>query len=246
LENRLIFPVAAILLAPLLLLQGAWTRYRTPRLQEPAGARRGSAGDGPPLRILIAGDSAAAGVGVRHQQLALSGQLERALASTFSVYWQLEAVTGARTEQTVRSLRDLPSAGFDVVVVSLGVNDVTGLSGREHFERQQRALWSLLIERFGARLLVVCGLPPMHRFPALPQPLRLIAGARAQQFTSILQRAAAETEECEFLAMQGDADPSLVASDGFHPGAGVYALWAERVAAIIASRFPVTSSVRAE
>ena len=52
-------------LSPLLVAQAVATRARLPRLPEAGGARRGEAGRGPLLRLLIAGDSSAAGVGVQ-------------------------------------------------------------------------------------------------------------------------------------------------------------------------------------
>ncbi|KAB0649370.1 SGNH/GDSL hydrolase family protein, partial [Burkholderia diffusa] len=58
------YPLATAALGPLLLMQGRRVRRVTPRLAEAAGPRDGTAGDGPPLRVLVLGDSAAAGVGV--------------------------------------------------------------------------------------------------------------------------------------------------------------------------------------
>lgn len=52
--------LAALALAPVLIAQGLQVRRVTPRLPEPPGPRSGTAGGGPPLRLLIAGDSAAA------------------------------------------------------------------------------------------------------------------------------------------------------------------------------------------
>ena len=68
-------------LAPLLVAQAVRTRKRAPVLPEPAGPRQGCVGqgDGVELRLLIAGDSSAAGVGVAHQDQALAGHLSRAL-----------------------------------------------------------------------------------------------------------------------------------------------------------------------
>ncbi|NIP82235.1 MAG: SGNH/GDSL hydrolase family protein, partial [Gemmatimonadetes bacterium] len=55
--------LAAPALAPILVAQGLFVRWRTTRLPEPPGDREGVTGAGPPLRLLVAGDSAAAGVG---------------------------------------------------------------------------------------------------------------------------------------------------------------------------------------
>ena len=68
-------------LAPLLVAQAVATRRRAPVLPEAAGRarRRASATARPALRLLIAGDSSAAGVGVARQEQALVGHLARAL-----------------------------------------------------------------------------------------------------------------------------------------------------------------------
>jgi hypothetical protein len=61
-------------LSPLLVVQALHTRARVPSLPEAAGAREGVLGRGAvALRLLIAGDSSAAGVGVATQQHALAG-----------------------------------------------------------------------------------------------------------------------------------------------------------------------------
>lgn len=231
-------------LSPLLLAQAMRTRARVPRLPEPPGPRSGSSGQGQPLRLLIAGDSAAAGVGAAHQDQALSGQLVQGLASAFHVHWRLEAQTGATTRSTLARLRQLESGPFDVVVTSLGVNDVTGLVPLRRWLAQQRQLRDLLRQRLGARLIVASGLPPMHGFPALPRPLRDYLGDRATRFDQALAIDLARAPGCAFLSVRFTEDPGQMASDGFHPGPMVYAEWARRLAALIIARLPSASSRR--
>jgi hypothetical protein len=88
-------------------------------------------------------------------------------------------------------LRREAAERFDVVVTSLGVNDVTGSRSLATWRRQQEQLVELLAARFGARLILLSGLPPMHRFPALPQPLRWYLGSRARDFDRVLAEVAA-------------------------------------------------------
>ena len=73
----------------------------------------------------------------------------------------------------------------------------------------------------------------MHDFPALPQPLRWHIGARATEFNADLAAEVEADGRVHFVDLRLDADISLAASDGFHPGPGVYAIWGEQVAAII-------------
>jgi len=54
---------------PILWLQGRHVRRVTPHMPEPPGPRAGSVGLAPLIRILVAGDSAAAGVGASSRPL---------------------------------------------------------------------------------------------------------------------------------------------------------------------------------
>ena len=223
-------------LAPALIPQGLWARWRTLRLPEPPGPRAGTSGHGPRLRLLIAGDSAAAGVGAPHQRQALSGQLVRRLSRELRVEWQLEARTGATTAATLDHFSELEATSFDVALLSLGVNDVTGGVSINRWQRKQQALWQLLRNKFGVRQIIVRGLPPVHGFPALPQPLRWHLGSRATQFHRVLQRIAEQEPDCDFLDLRFIRDIKLMANDGFHPGPGVYRIWADNAAKLI--RYP--------
>jgi len=223
--------IATLALAPILLAQGRQVRRSVPELPEPDGPRSGIAGSGPLLRLLVVGDSAAAGVGAATQDEALSGQLAVSLAPTFHLHWTLLAFTGATTADMLDRLRREPAARYDVVVTSLGVNDVTGRLSLATWCRQQQELVELLASRFGARLILLSALPPMHRFPALPQPLRWYIGSRARDFDRVLAEVAASRPGCEFLALDHEMmDVSAMASDGFHPGPPIYALWAREAA----------------
>jgi lysophospholipase L1-like esterase len=223
--------LATAALGPVLLAQGKRVRRTVPTLPEPPGEREGVVGRGPTLRLLILGDSAAAGVGAATQDEALSGQLAVSLAPTFRLHWKLLAFTGATTRDILRRLRHEPAASYDAVVTSLGVNDVTGRHTLATWRRQQEQLVELLATGFGARHILLSGLPPMHRFPALPQPLRWYIGSRARDFDHVLAGVAASRPGCEFLALGHEMmDVSAMASDGFHPGPPIYALWAREAA----------------
>jgi lysophospholipase L1-like esterase len=236
-----IHALATVVLGPVLLVQGRRARRRIPRLPEASGPRTAAVGSGRPLRVLVAGDSAAAGVGAATQDEALAGRIAGALQSDFRVEWRLEARTGATTADTLRRLESLPPGDFDVLVTSLGVNDVTRGLRLSDWLARQRALLGLARERFGVRLAVVAGLPPMDGFPALPQPLRWYLGRRAREFSRALERWVG-TEECaHFVDLRFTLDRSLMASDGFHPGPEIYRGWGERVARIIRDAWPPDS-----
>ncbi|HMS80284.1 MAG TPA: SGNH/GDSL hydrolase family protein [Burkholderiaceae bacterium] len=220
---------AALPCAPLLLWQGRRVRRDTPKLPEAEGPRDGIAGadrPGRPLRLLIVGDSSAAGVGARAQDEALAGRLVARLAPRLArpLAWRLVARTGATTRDALALIDAEPPDRFDVAGVALGVNQVTAV--------RPVPRWQPDVSR---------GHGPMHRFPALPQPRRGVMGLHARALDAALGRWCAARPSgalprATHVPLPAMRDPALVASDGFHPGPGAYAIWAEALAPHVAGR----------
>lgn len=229
--------IAKWALGPLLLAQGRYVRRTATVLPEAAGARQGEAGEGAPLRLLVLGDSAAAGVGAATQEEALAGRIVAVLRDRFRVQWRLIARTGATTASTIRHLERIAPFEADAVVTSLGVNDVTGNVAVAAFLAGQARLRALLREKFAVRLVLASGIPPMQIFPALPQPLRWYLGARSCELDRALARCLPDGKGAEYLPLAGALDASHMAADGFHPGSAAYDAWATAAAGRIAQAF---------
>ncbi|MDX1799874.1 MAG: SGNH/GDSL hydrolase family protein [Marinobacter sp.] len=222
--------VSIIPLAPVLLIQGRRVRARTPQLPEAAGARSGTLGEGPLLNLLILGDSAAAGVGVNEQREALSGQLAEQLAQRLTVNWTLQAHTGLKVNDYLPPSDRLPQLQADVVVISLGVNDVTSSISPLRWVRRMVRLADNLNLLYRPQQILMSSIPPMHRFPALPQPLRWYLGQRAMLFNRLLKRHLADIANVSVVDVEFTQSPDMIASDGFHPGAAGYTAWAQALA----------------
>lgn len=225
-------------LAPLLLAQGLWVGRRALRLPAPPGPRSGKVGSGPLLRLLILGDSSAAGVGAPSQDAALSGQLQAALGDWFTLDWQLVARSGWRTGQALTIMRALPARRYDAAVLALGVNDVTRQVPLRRWLDQQSELAAHLVRARSVRRIYVSGVPPMGGFPLLPQPLRGYIGARAQAFDQALAEAcAADRARLHLPFDRALLSPQMMAKDGFHPAPPLYQHWAAQLAAAITKDF---------
>jgi lysophospholipase L1-like esterase len=222
-ERRLLLA----LLWPILWLQSRYVRRVTPRMPEPAGARHGTCGKGPVFRMLVAGDSGAVGVGVSMQDDALCGQLVCRLSQHHTVEWRLLAANGLDSPGLVKLLEETPSYRFDVVVISMGANDVSCLCTPQRWVEWQNQLADVIELRFTPNLLVHSAVPPLHACLALPQPLRWFMGRWALEMNRLL---------AGLLCGQGkrtmhwhpESTPSTgLASDGFHPSSQGYTLWAD-------------------
>jgi lysophospholipase L1-like esterase len=223
---------AKFALGPVLLPQARWLRRTALRLPEAAGPREGVEGKGEPkLRVLVVGDSSAAGVGVAEQRQALALPLakELSLREGYGVGWQLVAQSGVNAQQALELVRATRLEPADVAVIVLGVNDVTSQSAARSFTDRVAALWTLLEEDHAVKWAVVSGLPPMGRLSAAPQPLRWYLG----KYSAWLDRALADWSAARGLGYWPaniPMHPGALAADGFHPGAATYPVWAARLA----------------
>ena len=227
---------AAVVLAPILAVQARDARRRAVSLDEPPGPREGARGDGAPLRLLILGDSSAAGVGVAHQDEALSGRLVHYLSRHHRVDWRLIARTGAVSRDVLGWLETEPPTPQDWVVIGLGLNDVTRGVPLRRWMARQRAIAETLRTRWGHPRIVWTGLPPVRRFPLLPQPLRRLVGLRAERFDAVRTHWVARSPDLHNLPFEGDLDPAMMAPDGYHPGPVIYDRWADLAARLILSQ----------
>lgn len=231
----LIFKTFAVL--PICVVQGIYVKKTIVRLPEPEGQRIGSYGLGDEkISLAILGDSAAAGVGVASQNDALLGQVLEQLKENYHVNYQLHATTGHNTDQLIKRIKALPKQQIDVVITSIGVNDVTQLKSPKKWQQQQQQLYTLIQEKFKPKFVIVTGVPPMQVFPALPNPLRWLFGCYAQKMNEALDLLIKSQKNMYCMHYDIKHYQSLnleMAEDGFHPSKEIYCYWAKQITKII-------------
>ncbi|WP_439385679.1 SGNH/GDSL hydrolase family protein [Amycolatopsis lexingtonensis] len=214
-----------------LIAQAVYVKRTTPRLPGAAGPTEGLIpGDGEPFRLAVLGESTVDGVGAADHEEALTGCLARELARDGrAVRWQAVGRTGANARTVRAELVPLVDPA-DLVVVALGVNDTIELRTAPAYRRDLLALVVELRRRLGPVGVVLAGVPPMSRFPALPRPLRDVLSARSTALDAAAA-ALARVPGVTHLPMDPALlDPAAFASDRFHPGPAGYARWAQTLA----------------
>lgn len=220
-------------LLPAIAWQGLRLRRTALRAPPAAGPAHGSIGSGPPLGLLGLGDSIVAGVGIDHTAHALPGRTADALAQLggWAVHWRAAGASGLRARQVQALLAQVPAGErYDLVLVSAGVNDVTGIGSTRRWQRDLARLLDAAHAAHPGALVVLAGLPPMDRFPLLPQPLRAAMGLRARTFDAIAREVAAARAWVLHHPTRVDPQRDAFAADGFHPGAEACARWGEALA----------------
>nr|AQQ74918.1 hypothetical protein [uncultured bacterium] len=236
--------IATFALLPLLFLQGQQVRRRTPRLPGAHTDHEGAvAAYGAELRLLVIGESTAAGVGVGSHRDGLAGQVACALSERVArtVSWQAVGRIGA-TARTVRRelLDEVRATQADFIVIALGVNDTLAFTWPARWRTYLRELIDALRARVGAATVMISPVPPLGSFQTLPQPLRAILGLRARALDRASHRVAREMNDVHHVAIPFAGEEPMMCSDRFHPSAEGYRVWglhmADAIAQLLAHR----------
>jgi len=213
--------------APVLLVQGRRLRRDTPRLPDAAAPWSGTVPGDEPLRLLVIGDSTAAGVGAETQEDALPGNLARELAALTSrgVDWRAMGRNGATARGLITEhLEHATAESWDVVFLSIGANDALGLRSRGAFARDIRIILTRL--RAVSPIVLVSSLPAFFRFELLPNPLRFNLYLHSQNLEGAARAIATTMSGVHMSPPPPPYTEGFFATDLFHPSAAGYRDWA--------------------
>ena len=189
--------------------------------------------------MLAIGDSIIDGVGTGHTGRSLPVQYAHALADRVQrrVHWRIEGRSGFDIDDVLELLLSLdPGVPPDHVLISVGVNDVTGLSGTGHWRRRVTRLMDMLQSRWPRCRVLFAGLPPMSLFPLPPQPLRFSLGLRAARLDRIAAEVISGYPNALHVPTRINPGEHEFCEDGFHPSAESCTLWARELAVVRTTR----------
>ncbi len=227
------------LMLPISVVQGIWLRRKALRLPGATGERQGAIGKGDAINLLAIGDSIIDGVGAGRMEDALPFQFARALAEETKrcIHWRVEGQTGFAIDDVIRCLAGISAVEQpDIVLISVGVNDVTGLSTTSHWRSRLVIMLDLLNKRWPGAHTLFAGLPPMSLFPLPPQPLKFSLGLRAAMMDRIAAETIAAYPNVAHVPTRVNPVDHSFCEDGFHPSAESCTLWARELASIATRR----------
>jgi lysophospholipase L1-like esterase len=209
--------------------QGLWIKKHALRMPEAEGPRTMSFGDEqkPAIKLLYLGESPAAGVGITEIKNAVSAQVAYKLAKTQKVEWQLLAQNGIKIKQLLIRLKETETQQPDISIITLGVNDCTGLTPSREWQQQVNELILELRQR-GSKHIFFTAVPPLHKFPLLPAPLNWVMGHRANILNNILHKVCRENN-AKVIAFSATLAAEYIAIDGYHPNEIGAELWANSI-----------------
>jgi len=230
--KTLLLHLIHIIIAPLYFIalpQGLWLKKYSLRLPEAKGPRKMSFGGEKKskMKLLYLGESPAAGVGIEEIKHAVSAQVADKLAISQKVEWQLLAENGIKIKELLLKLQQTETHQPDISIITLGVNDCTGLTPSKEWQKQVSDLITELRKR-GSKHIFFTAVPPLHRFPLLPAPLSWIMGHRANILNDGLQKVCNQNE-AKFIAFSITLEAKYMSLDGYHPNEEGAELWANSI-----------------
>ncbi len=221
---------------PVYVWQGLGVRRRIDRMTPPPhDGDLHFAGEGEPLKLLVVGDSSAAGVGVESIEQCFAGFLPRFLAEKTGR--PVTARIAGMNSATAAQIRDhvvphVEPRDFDYVMLNIGTNDAKNFHSVRVFKRDFGTLIYALKARFPPATIIWAGVLDMERVPALPSPLNRILGIRSRLLD---HKGKVLCNERGALAPVSDwrIVPENFSVDGFHASEAGYREWAEKAADFI-------------
>lgn len=227
-----VLEIIKYLLAPFMLVQEKKIRKNIAPLAPPVGPYSGVHGQGTLLRVMVLGDSTGHSVGAESFDQALISQFLQYFPG-YQIEWQVVATSGHDSEQALKQLIDTQANPIDVLITTLGVNDVTGTVPVKRWLETQRKIWDYARSELGAKFILVSGVMPIWKFPNLPQPIKGYLSMRAKRFDKALRAQVGNQQYAQYLSMEFSMELNCLGADGYHPGPKVYAHWAKKCADII-------------
>jgi lysophospholipase L1-like esterase len=237
--NNFIAGLISWLLLPVAAYYGLQIRRTTPRLPPPRGAQRGRLGadeaSAADWRLLIMGDSSAAGVGVDRVEETLAPNLAKIIHDRTgqTVSWR----TAGANSAVARDLRDfiLPNIeerDFSHIVLAVGTNDMKNYLTAMQFKKGFGGLLYAIHARWPDAKVVWSPVLHMPDVPVLPPVLAWILSLRTRIINHMGFRMCRERQGVAAKPLPVPSDEGF-AIDGFHANAAGYRYWAEHLAGYV-------------
>ena len=135
-------------------------------------------GKGKNFNILGLGESPMAGVGIDKYDLTLTGLTAVRLSKLLgcNVNWEILAESGISMKKLNKLIIDQSDVNADLVIVSMGGNDVFQLTPPWVWKNNINTCVKLLFQKNKNSFILFSPVPPVGRFPGIQNPLKIAFG----------------------------------------------------------------------
>jgi hypothetical protein len=163
-----------------------------------------------PDRILVFGNGLATGWGVASHDLAIPGELARALSSITGrgVDVNLIADSSLRVATAKPALEGHPLSNYDAIVVFIGSSDALSHTQRAQWRTSMAGLIDALVDETTASTrIVLVALQPIRPVPPFDNLLGKIANSHSKALNGITRELCADRERVHYLVLPPAGEP---------------------------------------
>ena len=189
-------------------------------------------------RLLILGDSTAVGTGAHRPEETIAGRLAHDFPQAEIINL---GANGARTRDALKAIASMEGEHFDMLVLSVGGNDVWHFTSLKKLKRDLRDLLEKA-KKISSGRVVVLVYNNIGAAPIFPNFMRSLLFARGVKVHEIFHEVGKETGSlCVDLFATKEDNPflhdphMLFAPDGVHPSGEGYRLWYNRMWRLLVS-----------
>ena len=172
------------------------------------------------------------GVGIVKHALTLTGltavRLNKLLGC--SVNWKILAESGLSLKNLNKLIGEQSDEIADLVLVSMGGNDVFQLTPPWVWKNNINTCVKLLFQNENKPLILFSPVPPVGRFPAIPNPLKIVFGFWEFLLQASLAQAINSMDNAYLLDERFPDGKEYYLEDGIHPSPLAYDPWSEKLA----------------
>lgn len=187
--------------------------------------------DGPPVRVVVLGDSTLTGPGLTSADHIWVRRALSALDLGRPIELASFAVGGSRVADVRRRLDEALAHDADAAVLSVGSNDAIHGTPARQFAADYDEVLDDLLRR--VPVAAVTNMGDLGNIARFPRPLREVVRRRGHNFCRLVEQVAARHERAVLLDVTPSnryfRDRSLFGPDLFHPTSAGHSLWAETV-----------------
>ena len=173
-----------------------------------------------------------AGVGIAKHSLTLTGltaiKLNKLLGC--SVKWEILAESGLSLKNLNKLIGEQLGKNSNLVLVSMGGNDVFQLTPPWIWKNNINTCVKLLFQNYNKPLILFSPVPPVGRFPVIPNPLKIAFGFWELLLQACLAQAIKSMDNVYLLDERFPDGKEYYLEDGIHPSPLAYDPWSEKLA----------------
>jgi acyl-CoA thioesterase-1 len=228
---KIVALLVVALLVVFVLFEALYVKFSGTAVPAPTIPRQTvTSGKGPALKYVVMGDSTSIGQGAPYEDT-IGPKSVAHLAQKHKITYTDVGVSGARTHDVlVDQLSAAVALKPDLVLLSIGANDATHLTGGKSLTTDMDDITSQLIAANCDVKVVLTGSPAMGSVTRFPWPLKQFMGLRQRQVNRAYAPVIAD-KQLTFAALADKTGgafmqhPEYFAKDKFHPNAAGYAVW---------------------